>query len=164
MVKKWPIMAQNQRITKETLFPQSQNNQENSRNLSQVGRSGSPGPPEDFNTSGYPPSSHGPGSANLERMRKRSSGRRKVSPGYTGPQQARLQKSFSTDSSLHHMVPSSPIHPPEPGNNRHKYEDHLIIYQRMPSVFNPLTGMKIMKVRTARAGTVHRLNRSPSQG
>ena len=28
-------------------------------------------------------------------------------------------------------------------------EEHLIIYERQTSVFNPLTGMKIMKVRTS---------------
>lgn len=47
-----------------------------------------------------------------------------------------------------------------------RYEDHLIIYQRMPSVFNPIAGMKIMKVR-AKAGMDHRSssnNRRQSHG
>ena len=74
-----------------------------------AGRSLSPGLPENYYLAGGGLSSAGGGqnpdrsSANSERMRKRSSGRRKTSQ--------KLQKSYSTESSLHHMVPSSPIYP-----------------------------------------------------
>jgi hypothetical protein len=73
-----------------------------------AGRSLSPGLPENYYLAGGGLSSAGGqnpdrSSANSERMRKRSSGRRKTSQ--------KLQKSYSTESSLHHMVPSSPIYP-----------------------------------------------------
>jgi len=73
-----------------------------------AGRSLSPGLPDQFYLAGGGLSSAGGqnpdrSSANSERMRKRSSGRRKTSQ--------KLQKSYSTESSLHHMVPSSPIYP-----------------------------------------------------
>ena len=73
------------------------------------------------------------GSANLERMRKRSNERKKRrEQTQSAP---RLQKSYSTESSLHHMVPNSPVHP-----DPNRYEDYLIISECLTSVFNPVTG------------------------
>jgi len=73
-------------------------------------RSLSPGPgmPENYN---YVPNERG--SANLERMRKRSNERknRKKQTQSADRTVPRLQKSYSTESSLHHMVPNSPVHP-----------------------------------------------------
>jgi hypothetical protein len=45
--------------------------------------------------SGHPLSASG----NVNRMRKKSSGKK------------RLEKSYSTESSLNHLVPNSPVHP-----------------------------------------------------
>ena len=38
--------------------------------------------------------------------------------GRSSSQLSRIQKSFSTESSLNHMVPSSPVHPPQAGGGR----------------------------------------------
>ena len=91
-----------------------------------------PGMPENYN---YVPNERG--SANLERMRKRSNERknRKKQTQSADRTVPRLQKSYSTESSLHHMVPNSPVHP-----DPNRYEEHLIISERLTSVFNPVTG------------------------
>ena len=68
------------------------------------------------NSAGHPNSA----SASINRIRKKSSGKK------------RLEKSYSTESSLNHLVPNSPVHPSRSAKQRYAVDLNSHYISRCP--------------------------------